>query len=122
MKLLAGWLGVFALLLLTDCQCASPIPKREAGRELDFALLKAAEAGDLAGAKKLVAEGAAVNFHGQQGLTPLHNAAYNGNLELAKFLIASGADVNAKSWNGKTPLYFALTKEVKDLLRKHGAQ
>ena len=116
---------VFALLvfaILFECQCASTAKKREAQRQMDMALFKAAEAGDLSKAKELVAKGASVNARGQQGLTPLHNAAYNGNVALAEFLISKGADINAKSWQGKTPLYFAVKRKMKDLLKKHGAQ
>ncbi|NOZ22025.1 MAG: ankyrin repeat domain-containing protein, partial [Planctomycetes bacterium] len=90
------------LLTLFECQCTSTATRKEAQRETDVALFKAAEAGNLAAVKELVAKGANVNCHGQQGLTPLHNAVYNGNVELAEFLIAKGADVNAKSWNGRT--------------------
>ena len=53
--------------------------------------------------------------------TPLHVAARWDNIEIAKLLISAGADVNAKNKFGNSPLSWAKSKEMKDLLKQHGA-
>jgi ankyrin repeat protein len=42
--------------------------------------------------------------------------------ETAAVLLANGADVNATNDKGKTPLRLATSKEMKNLLRHHGAK
>jgi ankyrin repeat protein len=42
--------------------------------------------------------------------------------ETAAVLLANGADVNATNDKGKTPLRLATSKEMKNLLRQHGAK
>lgn len=67
----------------------------------------AAEDGNLAAVKQLVAEGRDVNAKDSDlAMTPLHYAAAAGHLDIVRFLIASGADVNAidESTAGDTPL------------------
>ena len=69
------------------------------------------------------------------GVTPLHRAASKVHKEIAERLIAEGADVNAnvntRDVDGETPLDVAIhpqnsfntvSKEIADLLRKHGAK
>ena len=75
-------------------------------------------------AKLLIVSGADVRAYSDNGFTPLHEAVFCDNIELAKLLIASGADVEAKDRPlGRTPLYWAWekSKEMRDLLREHGA-
>jgi len=43
-------------------------------------------------------------------------------VEAAAVLLANGADVNATNDKGKTPLRLATSKEMKNLLRQHGAK
>ena len=43
-------------------------------------------------------------------------------VETAAVLLANGADANAKNDRGKTPLNLATSKDMKNLLRKHGAR
>ena len=72
----------------------------------------------------LIARGANVNCRGEQGGTPLHEAAGNGQIEFAKLLLDHGANVNAKDDNGKTPLTIALEEkqtEMAKFLREHKA-
>ncbi len=57
--------------------------------------------------------------------TPLHITAHYGLTELAEILIANGANLNEVSKRGTTPLKEAeisSSKEVMELLIKHGAQ
>ncbi|MGC8638706.1 MAG: ankyrin repeat domain-containing protein [Isosphaeraceae bacterium] len=66
----------------------------------------AAQDGDLAQVKRLIAEGLDVNAFDELGNTPLHWAAMKEHLEVAAFLIEAGADVNAhdEAQIGNTPL------------------
>ncbi len=60
-----------------------------------------------------------------KGMTPLHMAAQLKRLEVAAVLISLGADVNSKNVKGVTPLQCAAavgSKQMSELLKKHGAQ
>ncbi len=77
--------------------------------------------------KKLLDHGADVHATDKRrGPTPLHVAARRGRADAARLLLAAGADVNAKDNRGRTPLSYAegryATREVAELLRKHGAR
>lgn len=67
----------------------------------------AAEDGDLATVKALVAEGRDVNATDSDlAMTPMHYAAASEHIDVVRFLIACGANVNAvdKATAGDTPL------------------
>ena len=90
------------------------------------ALCEAVEAGDVATAQKLLAEGAGIESRNDKGWTPLIVAANATNAEMAKLLIEKGADVNAKSSSaiGSTVLCFATQSDDPkfiDLFLQHGA-
>ena len=92
-------------------------------------IYKAAKEGQIEEVKKLLPAGADVNTKTKFMETPLHFAAENGQKEVAELLIDKGADVNAKIVTGRkkgmTPLAIAnmfSSKEIADLLRKHGAK
>jgi ankyrin repeat protein len=84
----------------------------------------AAEDGDLATVKALVAEGCDVNATDSDlAMTPIHYAAAAEHIDVVRFLIACGANVNAidKSTAGDTPLghiaqecSFAMAKTLLD--------
>ena len=69
-------------------------------------LLVAADKGDLAAVRRLVAAGANVDDT-WRGLTALMYAAHHGNVELAEFLVQKGANVNQSSPKGESPLWLA---------------
>jgi hypothetical protein len=81
-------------------------------------LWQAAFSGDLEGVKSAVGQGAAVDFKGQSGFTPLNAAARNGHLEIVKYLVEHGADID-KSDNSrdKTPLLAASFKGHFDIVK-----
>ncbi len=63
-----------------------------------------------------------VNAKSKYETTPLHRAASEGHTEVVKILLKAGAKVNAKNNRGRTPLDYARQKQIKQLLRKHGAK
>jgi ankyrin repeat protein len=67
-------------------------------------LLRASAKGDLAGVKKLVAEGADVNAADGSGRTSLLEAVWAGHLDVVKFLVEKGAQVDLADKAGYTPL------------------
>jgi len=74
-------------------------------------LHQAAEDGDLAEVKRLIAEGADVNAADQEHTvkwTPLIAAASGGDVQVVKVLLENRAKVNATDSHGYTPLYYAL--------------
>jgi ankyrin repeat protein len=73
---------------------------------LDEQLLKAYEDGKLDEAKRLIQDGANVNYKDGCGWTPLHCASQYGSAEDMNFLVSKGADINAKTWSDWTPLHF----------------
>ncbi len=85
----------------------------------------AAGKGQLAVARLLLDNGAAVNGIKQPGLTPLHFAAANGHKTMVDLLLSKGANPNARTANGATPLDLAALKgyeEVAKSLVAAGAQ
>ena len=70
-------------------------------------LVSAAEAGDLAQVKALIAAHTDVNTKGRYGATALHVASFKGYVEEVRSLLIAGANVNARMENGATPLIAA---------------
>ena len=62
-------------------------------------------------AEVLLANNAAVNAQGTNGMTPLDWAAFNGHKDVVEFLLANKAAINVKAVTGMTPLQFAAVKE-----------
>ena len=85
-------------------------------------LLRASLNGKTDCVKMLINAGANVNHVADDNIRPLHLSAMNGHYETVKLLIKNGAKVNVKDNAGYTPLDMALTKEVKELLKKYGAK
>ena len=77
--------------------------------EADFAewdLHFAAQDGDLARVRELLAEGRSPNVFDEISKTPLHYAAESGHIDILRILLQAGADVNAndEARIGNTPL------------------
>lgn len=73
-------------------------------------LHRAAQAGDAAKVRKLIARGLDVNGRDKHHATPLFWAAFSQDTDVAEALVEHGADVNAVNLEGATPLYNALHK------------
>ena len=72
-------------------------------------LADAAEQGDRAAVRELIAQGSAVDAAQVDGMTALHWAAYRDDLETAQLLIAAKANVEATNRYGVSPLSLAAT-------------
>ncbi|MDQ1613358.1 MAG: uncharacterized protein QOG00_3289 [Pyrinomonadaceae bacterium] len=103
--------GLIACLLLTVSACKNHHPST--------ALTIAAEHGDAAQVKQLIAAGADVNERDQSGYTALMWAARNGNTEVARTLVEARADLNVRDCasTGWTPLMHAIHKNQNDVGR-----
>jgi ankyrin repeat protein len=66
----------------------------------------AAQEGDLARVRQLLADGRSPNAFDELTKTPLHYAAEKGHIDIMRVLLAAGADVNAheEARIGNTPL------------------
>jgi uncharacterized protein len=87
-------------------------------------MIVAASTGDLSVLKKMIAEGADVNYKDTDGWSALTEATLTGQIEAVKILIDSHADVNMKHQKGWTALMVAAEKNQKqaaELLLKAGA-
>jgi ankyrin repeat protein len=82
-------------------------------------LTVAAERGDAAQVRKLIAAGADLNERDKMGYTALVWAARNGNTEVATALIEARADMNTRDCaaNGWTPLIHAIHKNNNEMAR-----
>jgi ankyrin repeat protein len=82
-------------------------------------LTVAAERGDAAQIRRLIAAGVDLNERDRSGYTALVWAARNGDTEVAKVLIEGRADMNARDCavNGWTPLMHAIHKNNNEMAR-----
>ena len=101
------------------------------GTSLDHAVRN----GFIEAAKFLISAGADVNATDSKGMTPLHKSILEGYSEMATMLMDEGADPNASFTTDLTPLDITamvfeddsseiklVTKQIADLLRKHGGK
>jgi len=70
-------------------------------------IARAAERGDRAVVRQLIAQKADVNAAQPDGATALHWAIYRNDTEMIDALLAAGAKVNVTNRNGISPLYMA---------------
>jgi len=87
-------------------------------------LFDAVNAGDVAGAERLLAQGAPVDSRDRDQATPLIAAALSDQLEVAELLVGKGADVMARNAGGFTPLHAAAysgSVRIAELLLEKGA-
>jgi ankyrin repeat protein len=94
-------------------------------RDLDAALLGAADISGATPVLKLLAEHGANLNSSKSGFTPLMAASRAGNLNAVRYLIDHGADVRARTKSGYTALFAALSwpgnAAVVQMLLEHGA-
>jgi ankyrin repeat protein len=85
-----------------DDQSAEPLP-----RTPTEALLQAADDGDVAKVRELLAAGVPVDGYVRYRLTPLRGAVALGHLEVAQVLLEAGADLHTRDDDGGTLLHAA---------------
>lgn len=102
-----------------------PLPKpARAMRALtiDDRLLFAAASGKVPDIEACLAEGAAVNFQRDDGVSSLHAGAWSA--DAVRVLLRAGANPNIRNTSGDTPLIVAASKRSADVVRMlidHGA-
>ena len=100
--------------LLQECSQRRSFSKRR-----NIALLEAVEKGYTYRLRRLLADGADVDYsdddHG--GSTALHLAVHEGFKETVELLIEAGSDINARAPGMGTPLHEAVRREKIDILR-----
>jgi uncharacterized protein len=74
---------------------------------MSAAFLAAAQAGDSAQVRSLIAAGANPNELNEAGEGALHLAALNGHLDVVNILLEAGADANLRDANEWTPIFKA---------------
>jgi hypothetical protein len=88
-------------------------------------LSAAAAAGDLVKTTQLLDQGAAINYHDEDGRTPLMLAIAQNQIDTVRLLLGRGADPNASDNEGLSPLQLARQNKFDDivaLLIKAGAR
>ena len=83
----------------------------------DTALITAADRGDVAEVRRLLATGASVHARDAQGRTALLAATYANRIDVARVLIAAGSDVNAKDAIENSPYLLAGARGHLEILR-----
>jgi 2-iminobutanoate/2-iminopropanoate deaminase len=96
-------IGVWAILVLTLSLSIVACGKQD----VNAALLKAAETGNVGSVKELLQKGADPNTLDEFKRTPLMIASINGRAEVVKALIEAKADISARAKFGQTALEFA---------------
>jgi ankyrin repeat protein len=79
------------MLALAGCVLAGCGSTKPTQREMDLALIRAAEAGDIAEMKRLLGAGADINAADADGWTPYLAASSMGRFEAMRMLKALGA-------------------------------
>jgi ankyrin repeat protein len=73
----------------------------------DSALLAAVKKADSGAVRRLLQQGASVDFAGADGSTALHWAVESDDLEMTRLLLRAGADAKRANRYGMTPLHLA---------------
>ena len=82
----------------------------ECALHINQKLSKAFCDGKTAEAKRLIAEGALVDWQDENGFAPLHWASYKGYLEIVMLLLENKCDANITDKDGNTPRIYAARK------------
>jgi len=110
---------VFAWLLAmaAGCGTAHVLAQSAGAASPDQQLIAAAERGDAAAVRSLLAQGASVKARDARGRTALLAATHADHPDTARALIAAGADVNAKDSMDDSPFLYAGAEGRLDILK-----
>lgn len=86
---------------------ANSAPAKKGPTVDEMELLRVAGKGDVEAIKALLDKGASVNAQGDDGRTPLMEAAYAGQINAVKLLLERGADPSLKKKDGADALAFS---------------
>src|SRR5262245_36375573 len=122
----AHWIRLMVVLaLLWGAWHAAALTQWIAGSpSADDRLVCAVDGDDPVETDEALSDGASVDAHDPNGITPLMAAAGRGNIRAAKDLVARGADVGAADKWGNTAIMYACRfdqVEMIDFLLDHGA-
>ncbi len=84
----------------------------------DLRMIAAAEQGDIETVTQLLARGANVQSHDENGKTALIAAAYRNDLAIVDLLIQAGADVNAQDSTQQSAYLIATSEGYLELLKR----
>lgn len=90
----------------------------------DQELLAESRKGHVERMKRLLDDGANVNFRGKDGFTPLMEAASHGHFSAVEYLLDSGADPKICADDNAPPTFYACVRgyaDVVDVLLRRGA-
>lgn len=108
---------------LRGIHCTTADIKTRDQEERETPLHIAAEAGNIAIARELLALGADINaVKPLVGTTPLAEASQSGQQEMVRFLLEKGADPNAGGISLLDEAVMSCNAPLVELLRRHGAQ
>ena len=96
---------------------AGRVARAETKVEMERGLLGAAESGDLAEIRRLIAAGVDIEARDTAGRTALLLATHRGNVDVARALIQAGANVNAKDRIDDSPYLYAGAEGRLEILR-----
>jgi ankyrin repeat protein len=104
-------------LILATLALAVVEPSAGQAPDRDAQLIRAAEAGDAAQVRTLLAQGASVRARDARGRTALLAATQGDRVETARLLIEAGADVNAQDDIRDSPYLLAGARGYLEILR-----
>jgi hypothetical protein len=104
-------------LILATLALAVVEPSAGQAPDRDAQLIRAAETGDAAQVRTLLAQGASVKARDARGRTALLAATQGNRVEAARLLIGAGADVNAQDDIRDSPYLLAGARGYLDILR-----
>ena len=110
-----GWVAIAGILITAS---GSGLAGKAHAAADDPPLVAAAEAGDVAEVRDLLAAGAHVDAASVDGVTALHWAVHRDLPELVRLLLDSGADVSAANRYGVQPIALAATNGSAAVLRR----
>ena len=109
---------------LADANWLSSDPFHARNPTPEMNLRSAAYVGDLPAMRRVIAQGARIDWADYDGWTPLFWAVFADRIDAVKLLLEKGANVNHKDKSGRTALYWAalrLPPDVIEVLMAHGA-